>query len=151
MSGGFGGLLAAGFISLKKVGPLHTWRFICKFLRCCDNSRTHESIAVLYEGVITVAVGILLCFLYPSDPATTKMLNEEERALALSRLSEGQLDGSSTSRAKTPSFKEVLKTITHPQILAATLFFIFNNVTVQGLNSFLPCVVVLPLVPTKLG
>lgn len=30
LSGGFGGLLAAGFISLDKVGMLETWRFVCE-------------------------------------------------------------------------------------------------------------------------
>lgn len=93
---------------------------------------------VFYEGIITIGIGLLLFFLYPSDPSTSRILNEDERALALSRLSAGQLDGSSTSRAKSPTVREVVRIIAHPQVLAAILFYIFNNVTVQGLNSFLP-------------
>ena len=66
------------------------------------------------------------------------MLNEEERALALSRLSAGQLDGSSESRNEIIGFKEACRIVTKPNVLAASLMFTFNNVTVQGLNSFLP-------------
>lgn len=91
--------------------------------------------------MITIAVGILLLFLYPTDPATTHILNEDERALALGRLSAGQIDGSSASRDDTVGFAEACKIIAHPQVLAAIVFFIFNNVTVQGLNSFLPTVI----------
>lgn len=92
------------------------------------------------EGVITCAVGILLCFTYPTDPADTKMLNEEERELAIARLNQGQLNGATTDRDEKFSLKETLKIISHPQIMVATFFFICNNVTVQGLNSFLPYV-----------
>jgi len=121
LAGAFGGLLASRFIVLKAIGSVHTWRHI-----------------FVWEGVITVAVGVLLLFCYPSDPAHTRILNEEERALALSRLSSGQLDGSSESRDEVIGFKEACKIIAKPNVLAACLFFTFNNVTVQGLNSFLP-------------
>lgn len=92
----------------------------------------------MWESLITCAVGILLCFTCPADPADSKMFNDEERALALSRLSAGQLDGSSESRDSVVGFKEACKIIPKPQVLAAILFFIFKNVTVRGLNSFLP-------------
>lgn len=69
-------------------------------------------------------LGVLLCFLYPADVTTTKMLTEEERTLALARLQQGQVDGSSSDRDENMSFREVGKIICHPQILVGIAIFI---------------------------
>lgn len=69
LSGAFGGLLAAGFLSAAPIGTLTTWRAI-----------------FLCEGIMTVAIGIIAIFIFPSDITTTKLFNEEERALAINRI-----------------------------------------------------------------
>lgn len=39
-----------------------------------------------WAGLITTGIGILSYFFVPSDPRDTKLLNEQERALAVARL-----------------------------------------------------------------
>lgn len=96
--------------------------------------RTHR------EGILTVAVGILLCILYPRDPTETSIFTPQERELALRRLAAGALDGKDETNdrnAKMP-FSQVVKIIFKPSILASGGLYIANNITMQGLISFMP-------------
>ncbi|KAJ2917847.1 hypothetical protein MD484_g2542, partial [Candolleomyces efflorescens] len=45
----------------------------------------------LIEGVLTVAFGIVLFWIMPNDPTVSKMLNDEERKLAIARIDADQL------------------------------------------------------------
>lgn len=42
-------------------------------------------------GIITTGFGILCFFIIPTDPQSTRMLNEEERSLALARIDADQV------------------------------------------------------------
>jgi hypothetical protein len=60
------------------------------------------------EGVITTSVGLILFFITPGDPLTTRMLNEKERALAIARLNADAIvktDG----KMEPTTFKRVMK------------------------------------------
>lgn len=41
-------------------------------------------------GIITTAIGLICFIIIPTDPARTRMLNEDERALALARIDADQ-------------------------------------------------------------
>ncbi|KAK7469056.1 hypothetical protein VKT23_003549 [Stygiomarasmius scandens] len=68
-AGAFGGLLAAGLLRLGKIGSRSSWENI-----------------FLVEGIITMGFGLLSFPFFPTDPERTKMLNEEERQLAIARM-----------------------------------------------------------------
>ncbi|KAK4047455.1 hypothetical protein OIV83_005367 [Microbotryomycetes sp. JL201] len=116
-----GGLLASAFISAKPMGMIKTW-----------TSR---------EGVLTVVIGILLCFAYPRDPTETSILNEQERQLALTRLQAGALDGKDNDRKAKLPLSQVVRIITRPAIVVTTFLFICDNIVMQGLVSFLPTII----------
>ncbi|EAW12338.1 putative MFS transporter [Aspergillus clavatus NRRL 1] len=70
LSGAFGNLIAAGILSgLNGHRGLAAWQWL-----------------YIIEGAITMAVGILVCFLLPDFPSTWKLLSEEERQVATRRL-----------------------------------------------------------------
>lgn len=70
LAGAFGGLLASGILSLDSFGTLRSWRMIFAI-----------------EGIITVAIAIIAFFTLTDRPETAKWLSEEEKALALARVS----------------------------------------------------------------
>ncbi|GAA5881385.1 hypothetical protein JCM16303_000156 [Sporobolomyces ruberrimus] len=119
LSGAFGGLLAAGFLSAT-VNGLHTW----------------QKIFVL-EGVITAFFALVFFFTLPTSPESTKWLNEEERELAVTRL---RIEHNGMSSDKT-SFKTVLKAMRNPYTWACCLGFNAINVVVQGTSIFLPQII----------
>ena len=68
LAGGFGGLLASGFISAGPIrGIGQAWRNI-----------------FVFEGIITMAISVLAYFCVPSGPDTAYFLNSEERRESLS-------------------------------------------------------------------
>lgn len=72
-------------------------------------SRTHTdfySNIFLVEGIITVGWGILMIWLFPTDPENSKMLNEEERALAIRRM---YVDQPSIGTTKEKATKKLVK------------------------------------------
>ncbi|KAM0790377.1 hypothetical protein ACM66B_003259 [Microbotryomycetes sp. NB124-2] len=123
-SSAVGGLLASAFISAKSVGTVNTWRHI-----------------FLWEGVLTIVVGIFLVFAYPRDPTETSMFTEQERQLALTRLQAGALDGKDNDRKAKLPLSEVLRIITRPTVVVTTFLFICNNIVMQGLVSFMPTII----------
>ncbi|KAF9453602.1 MFS general substrate transporter [Macrolepiota fuliginosa MF-IS2] len=122
LAGSFGGLLSSGLLALDDFGPVKRWRKI-----------------FFVEGVVTIGIGILLIFFIPNDPRETKMLNEEERKLAIERTN-------ADATVKTDGFKEKAT----PKLifrsfsiwtLTCAMGYLFINISFQGLSLFLPTVV----------
>ncbi|KAJ7796213.1 major facilitator superfamily transporter [Mycena olivaceomarginata] len=119
LSGAFGGLLASGFLHIAPMGPVHTWRHI-----------------FVWEGLLTVGIGILLVFLYPSRPETTTMLTEEERKLTSLRITVPHA-------SQFPSWVQIKEVVFNPIVLASSWFYIIDNVTVTGMSVFTPTILAL--------
>ncbi|KAH8824552.1 major facilitator superfamily domain-containing protein [Flagelloscypha sp. PMI_526] len=120
-AGAFGGLLAAGLLSVGKIGSRKSWQNI-----------------FLVEGIITIGIGLLFIWLFPTDPETTSMLTEEERSLVLARM-----------RADQPAIKDTKEEISPKLIkrgflsittVACVWLYIVDNLSVQGLGIFLPSI-----------
>lgn len=79
-----GGLLASGLLSVKDIGTVTSWRKI-----------------FLVEGIITTGFGLLCFIILPTDPQYTRMLNPEERTLALARIDADQVTRAGGIREKT--------------------------------------------------
>ncbi|GAA6059458.1 hypothetical protein JCM10212_005397 [Sporobolomyces blumeae] len=119
LSGAFGGLLAAGFLS-STVKGLHTW----------------QKIFVL-EGMITGVFAIVFFFTLPTSPESTKWLTEEERELAVARMrveNHGRPDDKTTGKA-------VVQALLNPYTWACTLCYTCINIIVQGTSIFLPTII----------
>ncbi|EXJ85254.1 hypothetical protein A1O3_05929 [Capronia epimyces CBS 606.96] len=70
ISGAFGNLIAAGILSgLAGARGLSSWQWL-----------------YLLEGVITMAVGIIVCFVLPDFPQSWRLLSDDEKAVAHRRL-----------------------------------------------------------------
>ena len=82
LSNGFGSLLAAGIIKgMNGVAGLRGWRWLCKSIKPCERLTV-----VILEGLITIVVGVAVFFILPSLPSKTKWLSEEQRRLAVWRM-----------------------------------------------------------------
>ncbi|CAA7263266.1 unnamed protein product [Cyclocybe aegerita] len=122
LAGAFGGLLASGLLSIPDFGIVTAWRKI-----------------FLIEGVLTTAVGLFLLFFIPGDPTTTKLLNEEERAIAIARLDADQTVKMQGKKERT-SLKLVIQSC-NLHTIVCSLTFMMINISFQGLSLFLPTVV----------
>ncbi|KAJ6540047.1 hypothetical protein DFH09DRAFT_1283094 [Mycena vulgaris] len=72
LSGAFGGLVASGFLRLEPIGPVHTWREVL-----CSHSLAYQPYPgniFVSEGVITIGVGVILFFLYPTISDSARAL-----------------------------------------------------------------------------
>ncbi|PSN62452.1 MFS general substrate transporter [Corynespora cassiicola Philippines] len=70
IAGGFSGLLAFAIAKMAGVGGYNGWRWI-----------------FILEGLLTFLIGLVAKWWVPDWPETASFLNEEERALLISRLS----------------------------------------------------------------
>ncbi|KAH8927917.1 MFS general substrate transporter [Atractiella rhizophila] len=122
LSGGFGGLLASGFLHVAPIAGRTTWRSI-----------------FFVEGIITIGIGILFLFLFPADPLKTRLFNEEERELAIRRVLADQPAVRQSKEATKLTL--VLRALTSVTGLACTLGFILNNIIFQGITVFLPSII----------
>ncbi|KAF7308963.1 MFS general substrate transporter [Mycena kentingensis (nom. inval.)] len=122
LGGAFGGLLASGLLSVDSIGSVTSWRKI-----------------FLVEGVITTGVGILGFWIIPTDPVHTKMLTEEERALALARISADQAVSTDGKKERT-SLSLVLRSFNIHTTFCALCYFLVN-ISFQGLALFMPTVI----------
>ncbi|KAI5832433.1 MFS general substrate transporter [Schizophyllum commune Tattone D] len=120
-AGGFGGLLAAGLLSVGHIGSRSSWQNI-----------------FLVEGILTAACGLIMLFIFPTDPERTRMLTPGERKLAIARLYADQPSIAVTKERTTWSL--VKRGILSPTTLACSWFFITTNISVQGLGVFLPSI-----------
>ncbi|GAA5841619.1 hypothetical protein JCM5353_002751 [Sporobolomyces roseus] len=120
LSGAFGGLLAAGFVS-STIGTLHTWQKI-----------------FVMEGMITGVFALVFFFTLPTSPESTKWLNEEERELAVLRM---RLEHGGAPTDKTTT-KMVLKALSNPYTWACCLGYnAVNVVSTEGTSIFLPQII----------
>ncbi|KAL1752341.1 major facilitator superfamily domain-containing protein [Schizophyllum commune] len=109
-AGGFGGLLAAGLLSVDHIG----------------------------KGILTAACGLVMLLIFPADSERTRMLTPAERKLAIARLYADQPSIAVTKERTTWSL--VKRGILSPTTLACSWFFITTNISVQGLGVFLPSI-----------
>ncbi|KAJ7091474.1 MFS general substrate transporter [Mycena belliarum] len=114
-----GGLLASGLLHVGDIGSVKSWRKI-----------------FLVEGIMTTGIGLLCFFMIPTDPQHTRMLNPEERALALARIDADQA-------VRTYGRKE-------PTTFRLVLNYTLANISFQGLSLFLPTVIATPVVESQL-
>ncbi|TEB22549.1 MFS general substrate transporter [Coprinellus micaceus] len=122
IAGAFGGLLASGLLKLQDMGSVKTWRKV-----------------FLVEGLITTIFGLVLLFIVPEDPSKSKILNEEERKLAMQRIDAEQIIKSQGQKEKT-TLKLVLRSF-NLMTTSCTLCFVLLNMSFQGLSLFLPSVI----------
>lgn len=122
IAGAFGGLLASGLLSVSDFGMVKSWRKV-----------------FLIEGIITTGFGLLCFLILPLDPQHTRMLNEEERALALARIDADQAV-KTQGRREQATFKLVLRSFSFHTILC-TVLYVMLNISFQGLSLFMPTVV----------
>ncbi|TFK39756.1 MFS general substrate transporter [Crucibulum laeve] len=122
LAGAFGGLLASGLLSVSNIGVVSSWRKI-----------------FLIEGIITTGFGLILFFILPDNPRTTRMLNKEERALAIARIDKDQVV-KTAGRKEATSLKLVLRSFNAHTTVCAFCFMMIN-ISFQGLSLFLPTVV----------
>ncbi|KAF9466151.1 MFS general substrate transporter [Collybia nuda] len=122
LAGAFGGLLASGILSLPDIGMVKSWRKI-----------------FLVEGIITTGFGLLCFLIIPADPQHTRMLNEEERSLALARIDADQVVRTRGHKERT-SVKLVLRSFSLSTTICA-ICYLMVNISFQGLSLFMPTVV----------
>lgn len=60
--------------------------------------------------------------------------------MAMARMSAGQVDKSEEAHQKALPWSEARKTVLNPVVLLCSFFYICNNVTVQGLGTFVPTI-----------
>ncbi|KAJ7137113.1 major facilitator superfamily domain-containing protein [Mycena epipterygia] len=99
LSGAFGGLLASGFLHLAPIGQVHTWRHI-----------------FVWEGLIMMALGLILFFLYPHRVETTRMLTEDERKLTALRLGKP-----TTTVYEAPSWPQLKAVLLNPVVVVTDM------------------------------
>ncbi|TFK39755.1 MFS general substrate transporter [Crucibulum laeve] len=122
LAGAFGGLLASGLLTVSDIGTVTSWRKI-----------------FLIEGIITTGFGVILLFIIPGDPRTTRMLTEEERALAIARIDADQ--AVKTAGRKEPTTLKLVLRSFNIHTTACAICFMMINISFQGLSLFLPTVI----------
>ncbi|KAJ7281351.1 major facilitator superfamily domain-containing protein, partial [Mycena rebaudengoi] len=133
LSGAFGGLLASGLLHIGDIGTVKSWLKI-----------------FLVEGIITTVIGLICFIIIPTDPARTRMLNEDERALALARIDADQalalarIDADQAVRTygkKEPTSLKLILRSFNINTTVCLLCYIMANISFQGLSLFIPTVV----------
>jgi MFS family permease len=122
LAGAFGGLLASAILKLPRVGTTQRWEMI-----------------FAVEGIVTVGLALIAFFTLTDRPETARWLSEEEKALAIARISSERI-GTDEVLDKL-STKKTMQGIFSPVTLATAWIFLLNNVTVQGLAFFTPTIV----------
>ncbi|BGP00241.1 hypothetical protein JCM10021v2_003922 [Rhodotorula toruloides] len=123
LSGAFSGLLAAAIINLDGKGGQEGWRWI-----------------FFLEGGFTALFGILLFFLLPGSPSTSRFLTAEHKAHIERRL---QLDSpaGTTDFEETFSWREVNKAATSPHVVFLLVALFGNGMTLYAFSYFTPTIV----------
>ncbi|KAK5061243.1 hypothetical protein LTR84_007785 [Exophiala bonariae] len=100
-SGAFGGLLAIGLSKIPRWGLIHTWRNI-----------------YFFEGLVSIAIGIIAFRVIPNGPDDARFLSQEERQTALNRL---QVDAAGTNEGGKTKWKHIKQALTSPHVLGSGL------------------------------
>ncbi|KAK0202526.1 MFS general substrate transporter [Desarmillaria ectypa] len=122
LAGAFGGLLASGLLSVKDIGTVTSWRKI-----------------FLVEGIITAGFGLLCFIILPTDPQHTRMLQPQERTLALARIDADQATRVGGIREKT-TLKLIWRAFNFNTAICA-ICYLMINISFQGLSLFMPTVI----------
>ncbi|KAK6967120.1 putative transporter C11D3.18C [Favolaschia claudopus] len=122
LAGAFGGLLASGLLHVGDIGSVKSWRKI-----------------FLVEGIITTGIGLLGFLIIPTDPERTRMLNEDERALALARIEADQVVKTNGRKERT-TLKLIWRSFNFNTCLCL-LCYTMANISFQGLSLFMPTVI----------
>ncbi|KPV77704.1 uncharacterized protein RHOBADRAFT_11949, partial [Rhodotorula graminis WP1] len=143
-AGACGGLLASGLLKIGSIGQYRSWRVI-----------------FVFEGLITMVIGIVSYFLMPDRPEACKWLSDDERGapahpLSSSRstsltdsytpaaLAEVRIKSENVGQAQAVDklrTRAVLQGIFAPSTLVVAVVFLFNNITVQGVGFLYPTIV----------
>ncbi|KAJ2915768.1 hypothetical protein MD484_g4623, partial [Candolleomyces efflorescens] len=93
----------------------------------------------LIEGLITLIFGLVLLVICPEDPNKSKILNQQERALAIARIDADQVVKTDGRKERT-TVALVLRSFNFITI-ACTVCYIMVNMSFQGLSLFMPTVI----------
>ncbi|KAG9002796.1 hypothetical protein FRB94_004742 [Tulasnella sp. JGI-2019a] len=118
-AGVFGGLLAYGVQQIKNA-PIQNWRIL-----------------FLIDSLPVILAGFVCFFILPSRPATTRWLNEDERALALSRI------GKETTQESHGSFnkRHFMMAVKDYRLALCYVIYMGINIALSSLGNFLPTIV----------
>ena len=122
LAGAFGGLLASAILTLDHFGSLHRWRMIFAI-----------------EGIVTCVLSLISFITLTDRPETARWLTQEEKDLAIARVKSERV-GQGEVLDKLDR-KKTFRGIFNPVVLATSLIFLLNNITVQGLAFFAPTIV----------
>lgn len=122
LAGAFGGLLASAILTLDSFGSLHRWRMIFAI-----------------EGIVTCVLAIISFFTLTDRPETARWLTQEEKDLAIARVKSERV-GQNEVLDKLDR-KKTFRGIFNPVVLATSVIFLLDNITVQGLAFFAPTIV----------
>jgi sugar phosphate permease len=122
LAGAFGGLLASAILTLDSFGSLTRWRMIFAI-----------------EGIITCLISLIAFFTLTDRPETARWLSQEEKDLAIARVKSERV-GQSEVLDKLDK-KKTIRGIFNPVVMATSLIFLLDNITVQGLAFFAPTIV----------
>jgi MFS family permease len=122
LAGAFGGLLASAILTLDHFGSLHRWRMIFAI-----------------EGIVTCVLALISFVTLTDRPETARWLTQEEKDLAIARVKSERV-GQGEVLDKLDR-KKTFRGIFNPVVLATSLIFLLNNITVQGLAFFAPTIV----------
>ncbi|KAG9185414.1 MFS general substrate transporter [Alternaria panax] len=125
LAGAFSGLLAYGIEQLDGRSGLAGWQWI-----------------FLIEGLIPVALALIIWKILPDSPETARFLTQQERDLLVSRLSNdlGSGQGQVTNSDKITK-EQILTGLSDWKIYAATVVFWGNTVGVYGFTATVPSVI----------
>ncbi|GAA5872682.1 hypothetical protein JCM8547_003730 [Rhodosporidiobolus lusitaniae] len=120
LAGGFGGLLASGFIAAGNlVGS--PWRNI-----------------FLLEGAMTIGLGFVIACFSAGSPQDAWWLSPEEKEIAINRL---KRPFSTTPRQAQNGTRQVLRYLATPTPWICAFGYLASNVTVQGVSLFSPTII----------
>ncbi|USP78788.1 uncharacterized protein yc1106_06062 [Curvularia clavata] len=125
LAGAFSGLLAYGIEKLDGRAGLAGWQWI-----------------FLIEGLIPVALALIIWKVLPDSPETARFLTQPERDLLVARLSNDQGSGQGqTTNADKIGKQQILAGLSDWKIWAATVVFWGNTVGVYGFTATVPSVI----------
>ncbi|CAF1445831.1 unnamed protein product [Adineta steineri] len=121
VAGAFGGLIAyaVSFATDSSIGA--SWRIL-----------------FLVEGLPTIVLALLIFLFLPSRPETSKYLTEDERALAIKRLSSNQPTGDQKKKFQWSGFR---RAITDYKIYLCGIIYLGVNLTLGSISGFLPTII----------
>ena len=121
LAGVFGGLIAYGVTFIKNSSIGASWKIL-----------------FLIEGLPTIVLSIVIFFVLPNRPETTKYLNEDERKLALERTSNNQPDSTHTKTFQWAGFR---RAVTDYKIYMCGVIYLGINLTLGSIGGFLPTII----------